>query len=231
MNSVPLFYCHDLPDHAGTVSLDAETRKHVMTVLRMSVGEVISLTNGKGRQCTAVIASSDKKNLAASITECIQFRAPARRIVLACSLLKNASRFEWMVEKVTEIGVTEIVPLLCQRTTRQHFRMERVQQIVQSAALQSQNLWFPQVHAPMGVDELFATIPPSHRYIAHCMEGDKKRLDPVDGDVLLLIGPEGDFTAQELSTAEVAGAVPVSLGESRLRTETAAIVGAAQLFH
>jgi 16S rRNA (uracil1498-N3)-methyltransferase len=231
MNPAPLFYCPSLPDRPGSVSLDAETRKHIVTVLRMTQGEQVHLTDGLGKRCSAVIEFADKKQLVVNITDILQCAPPTKRITLACSLLKHAARFEWMVEKVTEIGATAIIPLLCHRTERQHFRMDRTQQIVQSAALQSQNCWFPILHEPKSMTQLLSGELPPYTFIAHCMEGEKTRLSSVNQDAMLLIGPEGDFTTEEITAAREKGFAAVTLGERRLRTETAAVVGVVQLLH
>ena len=155
--------------------------------------------------------------------------APQKKMILGISLLKNTARFEWMLEKVTEIGITEIIPLLAERTERQHFREERFQQILVSACLQSGQHHFPILHQPLKFASLFnADLPPA-KFIAHCMEGNKPQLKGQSSDSILLIGPEGDFTAEELAIAVQNNFEPVSLGESRLRTETAGIVGAVLL--
>jgi len=143
--------------------------------------------------------------------------------------LKNTARFEWMLEKVTEIGITEIIPLLAERTERQHFREERFQQILVSACLQSGQYHFPILQQPLKFSALFDIDLPPAKFIAHCMEGEKPQLAGQSEDSILLIGPEGDFTTEELALSLEHQFAPVSLGESRLRTETAGIVGAVLL--
>jgi 16S rRNA (uracil1498-N3)-methyltransferase len=229
MSELPLFFYAGLQAGSGEIQLDEETRRHVVTVLRMQPGEKIELTDGQGNSCTAIITLADKKKLLIAPGAFIKHPPVERTLWLGISLLKNASRFEWMLEKVTEIGITHIIPLLTERTARQHFRQERMQQIVVSACLQSRQYHFPQLLSPSSLDQFLQTALPASRYIAHCMHGEKSLLPGTDQDAVLLIGPEGDFTATELSQAVGAGFRPVSLGQSRLRTETAGIVGAVLL--
>lgn len=229
MSELPLFYCSGLKSASPTLLLDDETRRHVVTVLRMQPGEQLELTDGMGRSAVAEIRQADKKKLDVAVLTSLEHEPPQRVLSLGVSLLKNASRFEWMLEKVTEIGVTQIYPLLTERTTRQHFRQERMQQIMVSACLQSRQYHFPQLSVPFTWDQFMGTSLPAVRYIAHCMDGDKGLISGDEREAVLLIGPEGDFTAVELSQATAAGFKPVTLGSSRLRTETAGIVGAVLL--
>jgi len=229
MSESPLFFCAGLQAGSREIQLDEETRRHVVTVLRMQPGEEIELTDGQGNSCKALISLADKKKLLVAPKAFIKQTPADRTLWLGVSLLKNASRFEWMLEKVTEIGITHIIPLLTERTARQHFRLERMQQIVVSACLQSRQYHFPQLLSPYSLDQFLQTALPTSKYIAHCMYGDKSLIPGTDPDAVLLIGPEGDFTATELNQAIEAGFRPVSLGPSRLRTETAGIVGAVLL--
>ncbi len=229
MADLPLFYCPPLQTLTGTFDLDEETRRHVFTVLRMTAGEKIELSDGTGTSAVATIVTADKKRLTVDAGERFVHASPSKKRILAVSLLKNAARFEWLLEKLTEVGVTEIIPMLASRTERQHFRQERARQIVVSAALQSRQFHFPQLHEPKKFTDVLAISLPSSRLIAHCMEGEKRVLASQDQDAILLIGPEGDFTHEELDMAMAKGFAAVSLGDSRLRTETAGIVGAVMM--
>jgi 16S rRNA (uracil1498-N3)-methyltransferase len=195
----------------------------------MSEGEKMLLTNGKGLSSTATIISSSKKQLTVQLHDFIEHPEVSRKLILGISLLKNAARFEWMLEKVTEIGITEIYPLRCERTEKQHYKKERFEQIVISACLQSQQFNFPILHEPISFGQLIGAELPDQKFIAHCMEGEKNVLSSVAKDAILLIGPEGDFTPQEIADALAQQFAPVSLGNSRLRTETAGIVGAVMM--
>jgi 16S rRNA (uracil1498-N3)-methyltransferase len=229
MNALPLFHFPALQSSQGPINLTEEIRKHAVTVLRMQVGEQLMLTDGKGFSATADILQADKKQLMVALGQMIAHPAPQKKMILGISLLKNTARFEWMLEKVTEIGITEIIPLLAERTERQHFRQERFQQILVSACLQSGQFHFPVLHEPLKLPAVFSMDLPQKKFIAHCMEGDKPQLTGQSLDSILLIGPEGDFTAAELDLAVQHQYKPVGLGESRLRTETAGIVGAVLL--
>lgn len=226
MNALPLFYQEQLETASDVLITSEETRRHVVTVLRMQVGERILLTDGKGLELEASILRADKKQLEVRKVNIRHHKAPVKQVALAISLLKNAARFEWMLEKATEIGITAFYPLLTERTVKQHFRADRFRQILISASMQSGRFHFPMLHDPITLDELLQSDLPSNRFIAHCMEGEKRKLSAEAGDQILLIGPEGDFTAAELDLALSRAFMPVTLGDTRLRTETAGIAGA-----
>jgi 16S rRNA (uracil1498-N3)-methyltransferase len=155
---------------------------------------------------------------------------PANEIAIGISLVKNNTRFEWFLEKATEIGMQTIIPLLCHRTEKQHFRYDRMQQICVSAMLQSQQYWLPHLHAPTSFADVLE-MPFNTKMIAHCLETDKKQLSDLSAETsqLILIGPEGDFTEAEIQAAIAKQFVPIMLGETRLRTETAGVVAATLL--
>jgi 16S rRNA (uracil1498-N3)-methyltransferase len=159
-----------------------------------------------------------------------------RKTSIAISLLKNANRFEWFLEKATELGITEIIPLICDRTEKQHFRFDRMQNILTSAMLQSQQAWLPLLHQPVGFGQLLKqedVIDNTQKFIAHCIPGSKKSLaelvNPSLPSQIILIGPEGDFTSEEIAFATEHYFIPVSLGDTRLRSETAGMVAAVLL--
>ena len=229
MNSFPLFYFSALNTTQGVIDLDDDIKHHAGVVLRMGEGERMLLTNGKGLSAHAVITSSSKKQMTVQLHEFIEHPPVKRKLMLGISLLKNAARFEWMLEKVTEIGITEIYPLRCERTEKQHYKKERFEQIIVSACLQSQQFHFPILHEPITFSELMGEQLPNDKFIAHCMEGEKIILSNTAKDTILLIGPEGDFTAHEITAAIAQQFIPVSLGSTRLRTETAGIVGAVMM--
>jgi 16S rRNA (uracil1498-N3)-methyltransferase len=227
------FFFHTNAAIGQPVTLDETTARHVLQVLRMQAGESLQLTNGEGILWTATISEVGKKNCVVRVEkEDVQERQTPRRVGVAISPTKNTSRFEWFLEKATELGVAEIFPLLTQRTERAHFRYDRMRQICISAMLQSRQVWLPVLHQPIP----FSVIMKGehgfhHRWIAHCENYEKhslaKVLQPGMEDSLLLIGPEGDFTPEEIFTATNGGYLAVTLGNTRLRTETAGVVGAA----
>lgn len=226
MNTLPLFYFSALHAEQSIVDLNDDIRHHAVTVLRMSEGEQLMLTNGKGLSATATIQTATKKQLTVRVLNFTNHPSPQRKLILGVSLLKNAARFEWMLEKVTEIGITEIFPLRCERTEKQHYKKERFEQIIISACLQSQQFHFPLLNEPIGFQEMLNQQLPQQKFIAHCIDSEKSLLSSTQGDAVLLIGPEGDFTQQEIERAIALQFIPVSLGDTRLRTETAGVVGA-----
>lgn len=224
--ALPFFYESTVTASSSLFELSEETSKHCIQVLRMRSGELLQLTNGKGGLYTARIANEDKKHCTVTIESEKQTLSPTKKTTIAVSLLKNASRFEWMLEKATEIGVTEIIPLICTRTEHSRFRFDRMQQILISAMLQSQQSWLPILHEPVKFNTMIEHHASNQKLIAHCEEDTKTPIQsiPLTDSVLMLIGPEGDFTPAEIQLALDHAYQPVSLGNTRLRTETAAIV-------
>lgn len=229
--SLPYFY---LPQYDGSdaIQLDEPTSRHMVSVLRMVEGEQLNLTDGKGHLLLCTITDAHKKRASVKVVE-KRFEPPKpAAVTIAISLVKNVSRLEWFLEKSTEIGVAEIIPLLCHRTEKQHFRYERMQQILVSALLQSQQVWLPLLREPQAFNSLVQQPGYDQKWIAHCLETDRRSLrlqGPAIGNQVLLIGPEGDFTPEEIELAISKGYVPVTLGNTRLRTETAGLVGATLL--
>lgn len=200
----------------------------------MKAGEKIQLTNGKGQLAAAEIVNANKKSCTVTILSS-SFHAlkVKRKIGIAISPLKNSSRYEWFLEKATELGVSDIYPLLCNRTEREYFRYERMNAICISAMLQSQQTWLPELHKPVNFQELVDSNTYDQKWIAHCTADEKVELAAaITGkmkDGLILIGPEGDFTGEEITLALSKGFQPVALGNTRLRTETAGIIAATLL--
>jgi 16S rRNA (uracil1498-N3)-methyltransferase len=224
--TIPFFYEPAIGQQT-IVELSEETARHVGQVLRMRQGEPLNLTDGQGHLFQCVLQTVAKKTAVVKVQTTTSEPAPTVQVAMGVSLLKNASRWEWFLEKATEIGVKEIFPLLCERTEKQHFRQDRMQAIAVSAMLQSQQTWLPQLHAPMDYRQLLGQFKFSTKLIAHCLPDENKTPTPkATTSTLLLIGPEGDFSPDEIVLAKNAGYQPVSLGNQRLRTETAAIVAA-----
>jgi len=232
----PFFYVGDYDPSSPGIVLDEETSRHIVQVLRMKKGEKLNLTDGKGGLLTCVIVEDHKKHCTVSIETKIHKPKSKNTCVIGISLLKNPNRFEWFLEKASEIGVDEIIPLICERTEREKFRHERLHTILVSAMIQSQQCWLPVLHEPIAYELLFrqeevANIP--DRFIAHCAEGEKANLgnsvyhSSLPG--IILIGPEGDFTNREIDLALRHQFKPVSLGQTRLRAETAGVVAASIL--
>lgn len=229
--SLPVFYISAIAGQQLT--LDEDSSKHIIGVLRMQIGEHVLLTDGKGNKATASIIDDNRKRCAVQIVSIEKEEEKFPKITIAISIIKNASRFEWFLEKATEIGVSEIIPLLCERTEKEKFRYDRMKGIVVSAMLQSQQSWLPLLHQPTSFETVVKNAAQENKFIAHCLPEHKlfltSQLINGSSDQLLLIGPEGDFTEKELHLALQNKFKPVSLGNTRLRTETAGIVAAALL--
>jgi 16S rRNA (uracil1498-N3)-methyltransferase len=223
--SVPYFYEPLIATGMTQFTLSETSSKHCVQVLRMDIGEKIDITNGQGVLFHASIQVAHKKNALVTITKSVQTDPPKQKLQLGISVLKNAVRLEWLFEKATEIGVTNITPLICERTIHERFKTERMQQIIQSAMIQSQQTWLPVLTEPMPLKEFISKQTATQKLIAHCEPLPKtliKSIKPSD-DLLLLIGPEGDFTPSEIEAAIAKDFTPIDLGPTRLRTETAGI--------
>lgn len=232
--ALPFFYISEFEVSQKEIVLDEETSKHIVQVLRMHESEKINLTDGKGILITAEISDAHKKHCSVKVVDSRLITHDSRKITIAISLLKNSSRFEWFLEKATEIGVSEIIPLICERTEKEKFRYERMNSICISAMLQSQQCWLPVLHQPTEFSNLaIQQFDNCKKLIAHCDEGNKQSIANLIIDrsahYLICIGPEGDFTNEEIQSAIKNNFIPVTLGNTRLRTETAGIVAAALL--
>lgn len=236
--NIPFFYIASYQPHQQEIVLDENTSRHVVQVLRMKSGQRLNITDGIGNLLSCTIKDDHKKHCRVTVDKSSYQATATAKITVAISLVKNASRFEWFLEKATEIGVTEIIPLICERTEKEKFRTDRLQQIVVSAMLQSQQVWLPVLHEPIAYELLFRqeeVIANQQKFIAHCIEDDKKQLtsqlDAAATSKIILIGPEGDFTSAEIDIALANKCMPVALGNTRLRTETAGVVAASLLIH
>lgn len=229
---LPFFFEEHIPAE-GSFFLNEGTSRHIAQVLRMEEGEQILTTNGKGYSFTCRIIASNKKKTEVEIIK-KEFLPPTNaKTTIAISLIKNRTRFEWFIEKATEIGVHTIIPLLCKRTENAHLKKERLVSIMISAMLQSRQVWLPELPEPVRMDDIIRRPDFDQKFIAHCIEEEKKELKTVNLDPssskIILIGPEGDFTEEEIQRALQQNYIPVSLGKTRLRTETAGIVSAVLL--
>lgn len=230
--SFPFFYLSEYNAGQQVIALDEDTSRHIIQVLRMKTGEQLNLIDGKGNLLTAVIVEEHKKHCTVKI-ETSSYKGPsAKKVAIAISLLKNTSRFEWFLEKATEIGVANIIPLICERTEKEKFRADRLQGILVSAMLQSQQVWLPVLHNPTDYTDVFSlkeTNEASGKFIAHCEDASNKQFISSSTSSIILIGPEGDFTSKEIEQALQNDFKPVTLGDTRLRTETAGMVAATLL--
>ena len=232
--ALPYFYNNSISCSTSSLLLNEENSKHIVQVLRMQNKEQLQLTDGRGNLFTAEIIDNNKKKCSVEIIKISCQPASINRISIAISLIKNNSRFEWFLEKATEIGVTEIIPLICERTEKQHFRFERMQGILISAMLQSQQTYLPVLHEPVKYEIYIERQKENtgQKFIAHCEKAKGKNnlfTIPPFHHPTILIGPEGDFSKSEIEAALANNFIPVTLGNTRLRTETAGIVAATLL--
>jgi len=147
--ALPFFYISDYDSSKKEIGLDEDTSRHIIQVLRMKKGELLNLTDGRGNIFTTSIIDDHKKHCIVNVQDTRYKAQETRKVSIAISLLKNANRFEWFLEKATEIGVKEIIPLICERTEKEKFRDDRLQSILVSAMLQSQQCWLPVLHKPI----------------------------------------------------------------------------------
>ncbi len=231
--ALPFFYKEDIEVSSPDLLLDEDSSKHIVQVLRMQHGEHLQLTNGKGDLFTCQITDNNRKKCAVRIVEQFKIQNSKFKITIAISLIKNSGRFEWFLEKATEIGVTEIIPLICERTEKTAFKFERMKSILVSAMLQSQQTWLPILHEPVKFTKVVTTATHQQKFIAHCIDAEKRSLSEMINESLsskiILIGPEGDFTSAEVEEAVKNHFIAITLGQTRLRTETAGIVASTLL--
>lgn len=223
-----LFYNPDIDTTTTQFTFDKIESRHIVKVLRKKEGDELYITNGKGDLfiCKIVIPS-DKKCVAVVTDHRKKDRTRNYYLHIAIAPTKNNDRMEWFLEKATEIGIDEITPIICDNSERRVVKLERFHKILQSAMKQSLQYYLPKLNDPIRLSDFMQTSSDGPIYIAHCEDGDKKGLkeliDPQQ-KVVLLIGPEGDFSSHEISRSIEKGYIPISLGENRLRTETAGIV-------
>lgn len=219
-----LFHSPDLI--ADLIELPEEEAHHAIAVLRLTSGMRIGLLDGRGTRAIATIELITKRHCSARIVE--RYEAGPERtahIHLAVAPTKQMDRFEWFVEKAVEIGVDRITPIATERTERGKLRIDRLQRVAISAMKQSQRLWLPRIDALTEMSDLLAEPLPAQRLFGWC-EGEHRSLMEAyrpNDDVLVLIGPEGDFSPEEASKFRTAGFQAINLGAARLRTETAAL--------
>ncbi len=224
------FYTTEPLHVQAVMSLHEVQAKHAVLVLRLKQHDTITLVNGIGFKALAVIIETTKKECIVCVQEVQFVESVTPWVHIAIAPLKNAARLEWFLEKVTEIGVREITLLDTTRTERGHIRIDRLEQIIIAATLQAQQLYKPVLHSLTTYNYFIAQPQQGNACIAHCLEADKLPIKQFyNTTTTILIGPEGDFTEAEILLAKTHGWQAVTLGNSRLRTETAGIVAATQL--
>ncbi|WP_134089503.1 16S rRNA (uracil(1498)-N(3))-methyltransferase [Olivibacter sp. XZL3] len=222
-----LFYTPDIDSNAHEYVLSEEESKHCVRVLRLGKGDAIVLIDGKGNLFHAELIDDHPKRSKVGILSIERNYGKRNHYLhIAVAPTKNIDRLEWFLEKATEIGIDEITPIICERSERKEVKIERLNKVVTAAVKQSLTAYHPKVNEPVAFQQFVEECSVSQKFIAHCLEAAKTTLTQAidgSGSYCILIGPEGDFSQQEVESATNNGYQAISLGNTRLRTETAAL--------
>ncbi len=225
-----LFYNKDISKNDTQFTFDKTESRHIVKALRKKEGDLLQITNGKNELFTVKVILANDKRCLVEITHTESKPKPWNyNLHIAIAPTKNNDRLEWFLEKATEIGIDEITPIICSNSERTVLKTERLDKIVQSAMKQSLKFVLPKLNEPIKFTDFINQDFDGELFIAHCEELDKKSLAKTikpNTKILILIGPEGDFSPLEIEKALAKSFTPVALGESRLRTETAGVVAA-----
>ncbi len=222
-----LFYNATLDSSVSQVVFPSEESRHIIKVLRKKQGDLLHITNGKGDLFEAEIVDSNPKKCKIQVVSHDRKHPNRYWLHMVVAPTKMNDRFEWFLEKATEIGVNEITPIICEQSERKVVKPDRLQKVVLSAMKQSLQTFLPRLNPAISFKDFMEQSRSDLLFIAHCDENERtelKRVVAPDKDLTILIGPEGDFSRREITLAREKGFVPVSLGKTRLRTETAAVV-------
>ena len=220
------FYISYLSEEDTEIHFDKSESKHLSKVLRKKVGDSIIITNGIGYRFTATLIKVNHKACIATINQCIEISPDPYYLHVFIAPTKSNDRMDWFVEKSTEIGIHAITPIICQRSERKMVKQERLQKIAIAAMKQSMGAYLPIIHYACDFTKSLNNVKGT-ACIALCQDNNKVSIDSLsfkDKYVSIFIGPEGDFTPEEIKAAVDANLTPVTLGEKRLRTETAGII-------
>ena len=222
-----LFYFKDINPTSTSFSFDKEESKHIIKVLRKKESDILFVTNGLGFLFKTEIALASDSKCTCTIISFEEQQRSNYHLHLAVAPTKMNERYEWFLEKATEIGIHEITPIICDHSERKVIKRERFDKILLSAMKQSNQYYLPKFNDAIAFKDFVKKEVTGQKYIAHCEELEKKSFKNTlipNQDVTLLIGPEGDFSVKEIQLALQNKYIPVTLGDTRLRTETAAIV-------
>lgn len=223
-----LFYHPHISENDQQLIFPRDESKHITRVLRKKTGDTLTITNGKGLLFIAEIIQDDMKQCIARIISSEKQPAPPYHLHMIVAPTKMNDRYEWFLEKAMEIGVHEVTPIICENSERKTVKLERYERILQSAMKQSLHSRMPILNEPINFSEFIEKQAEGRKLIAHCEDDQSRKLlqhELKKGEnIHILIGPEGDFSPAEIAAALENNWLPVSLGDSRLRTETAAIV-------
>lgn len=224
-----LFYTPNIEKDDKQIIFPKDESRHITKVLRKNQGDILKVTNGKGLLFTAEIITVNQKQCLAKVIDVELESSRNYYLHLVVAPTKMNDRFEWFLEKATEIGVDEITPIICDHSERKIVKLNRYERVLQSAMKQSLHFSLPVLNEAISFSEFISTETEGQKFIAHCEDRiprlSLKNEAKTDEKITILIGPEGDFSPEEIKKAMEKGWQAVTLGESRLRTETAAIVG------
>lgn len=221
-----LFYNPNISPEDSSFHFEKEESRHIVKVLRKKIGDRLHITNGKGGLFEAELTIASTKQCTVNITSKSLQDKRNYRLHLAVAPTKMNDRYELFLEKATEIGIETITPIICDHSERKVVKTERFEKIIQSAMKQSLQSYLPELKDQISFKDFIANVKSTQKFIAHCEEMDRKSLKSQlrpNENCLILIGPEGDFSLKEIEIAMQHGFIPVTLGNTRLRTETAAI--------
>ncbi len=222
-----LFYNQHIKETDISFVFDKEESKHIIKVLRKKESDILFVTNGLGFLFKTKISLASDSKCTVNVISFEKQEIPKFNLHLAVAPTKMNERYEWFLEKATEIGIQEITPIICEHSERKVIKIDRFQKIVESAMKQSLHYYIPKLNEPITFKDFIKKKLEGQKFIAHCEETDKKSLKSelkTNSNVTILIGPEGDFSVKEIQLALDNNYNPVSLGNTRLRTETAAVV-------
>ena len=222
-----LFYNSDIKQGDSNFFFDKEESKHIVKVLRKKESDKIFITNGLGFLFESEIILASEKKCEVKITKETFQEPDAFYTHIAVAPTKMNDRLEWFLEKATEIGIHEITPIICDHSERKVYKIDRAEKIIQAAMKQSLHYYLPKINEPISLSHFVKSNIDGQKFIAHCEETDKKSFQKEiakNEKVTILIGPEGDFSTKEINLAIANQFIPVTLGNTRLRTETAALV-------
>jgi 16S rRNA (uracil1498-N3)-methyltransferase len=222
-----LFYSETLIQENEMLIFDSDESRHIVRVLRKKIGDFIRVTNGQGLEWEGEIIATELRKVVAKKNNIILHQNKITPLHIAIAPTKSNDRMEWFLEKATEIGVTQITPILCQHSERKTLKIDRMKKILVGGLKQSAQFFLPQLNPIISFDDFIKSDPQGKRLIAHCQNEEKTTLHKIGNlecEIIIMIGPEGDFSNREVNTASEHSFKGISLGSQRLRTETAGIV-------
>lgn len=222
-----LFYNSEVTENDSIFNFNKDESRHIAKVLRKKVGDTLHLTNGKGWLLESELITAEQKECSAKIISKKHHKKRDYNLHIAVAPTKMNDRFEWFLEKATEIGIDTITPIICHHSERKIIKAERFEKIIQSAMKQSLQFYLPKLQPLTTFKDFINQNILGQKFIAHCEDTNRKSLKSQiqpNTNITILIGPEGDFSTNEIQAAITANYAPTLLGNTRLRTETAAVV-------